>query len=297
MSVFLKKWLAGLTVLVIIIVFACSCGSANRSPVITSLEAERGVVFPLDCCQIECIASSSGGEELNYEWAAMGGTISGKGPKVVWIAPNEVGEYTVSVNVTAEEDNMASDSITITVKENQPPEVTGLRTSEDWVVPLGSCVITCEASDDGSGITYEWSASGGEIAGEGDTITWTAPEEEGSYTISVVVRDEMNAESSVSLLIKVGVNHAPVIVGDLQVSPGMKVSYGRKCTITCPAVDPDGDDLDYVWSTKRGSISAEGHIATWVAPNCAGTYDITVVVKDGRSGETTKAVQIIVGCG
>ena len=109
---------------------------------------------------------------------------------------------------------------------------------------------------------------------------------------NVVVTDTTGAKSSASPPIKEAINHPPVIDGNLKVSPSTRVSPGRTCTVECLAKDPDNDELSYVWSASKGKISTGGTIATWVAPDCDGTYDITVVVKDAKGGEATQAVQI-----
>ena len=67
-------------------------------------------------------------------------------------------------------------------------------------------------------------------------------------------------------------------------------------TIVCVASDPDGDELSYIWSVNGGSISGEGSVATWVAPNAYGTYTITVTVTDAKGGQAIKTIDIVVTC-
>ncbi|HEU65172.1 MAG TPA: hypothetical protein ENN57_00720, partial [Chloroflexi bacterium] len=65
---------------------------------------------------------------------------------------------------------------------NHPPVITSLEAEADRVFPSGSIQVTCIATArDGDELSYEWWASKGEIDGEGDTITWTAPDDEGLY--------------------------------------------------------------------------------------------------------------------
>jgi hypothetical protein len=171
-----------------------------------------------------------------------------------------------------------------------------LRASKGCVAPLGNCTVTCEASDpDKDNLSYKWSATGGNITGEGHIITWTAPEGVGNYNITVVVTDEMGGKTTSLLVIKVAINHPPVI--ETVVAQHPRIRPGHSTTIECTASDLDDDELSYTWSADRGGIFAEGHIATWVAPDCYGTYTIAVVVKDGRGGEASQTVQITVGCG
>ncbi|MCX6005654.1 MAG: hypothetical protein NTZ34_00100 [Chloroflexi bacterium] len=62
--------------------------------------------------------------------------------------------------------------------------------------------------------------------------------------------------------------------------------------IVCRASDPDGDSLTYEWSTDGGQITGNGPSALWIAPGTMGNYKISVVVKDGKEGETMKSVDI-----
>jgi len=177
---------------------------------------------------------------------------------------------------------------------NQTPVIFSLTASAGRVSPSGSCQVKCVASDpDGDKLNYTWSASG-EISGQGPTITWTAPVAPGEYTIMVKVTDGRGGEAAAELTIGVAVNHSPVI--DSLTAERQKVRKAMTSTIECTASDPDGDELSYTWSTSEGSISGEGSVVTWVAPNTFGTYTITVTVTDGRGSQATQSIEIVVTC-
>ncbi len=73
---------------------------------------------------------------------------------------------------------------------NHVPSIVSLEAKQDAIYLLDSCLVECIASDqDGDDLTYEWSASGGYITGEGASVAWTAPEVEGTYTVTVMVSD------------------------------------------------------------------------------------------------------------
>ena len=89
-----------------------------------------------------------------------------------------------------------------------------LVSEKNVIFPLQHSKITCFASDiDSDNLTYEWSANGGSIAGEGPIVTWTAPYADGTYNITVVVTDGLGGESKSSLTIDVKTNHRPIIDG------------------------------------------------------------------------------------
>jgi len=60
----------------------------------------------------------------------------------------------------------------------------------------------------------------------------------------------------------------------------------------CQASDPDGDSLQYEWSTGNGNIIGTGARMMWVSPDTMGTYDVEVRVFDGKGGEVKQAVSI-----
>jgi len=67
-----------------------------------------------------------------------------------------------------------------------------------------STQIECiTATRHGSGLTYEWAATGGSISGTGRMVTWTAPDVYGTYSVAVTVVNENGKESSRELSINV----------------------------------------------------------------------------------------------
>ena len=177
---------------------------------------------------------------------------------------------------------------------NKSPVISSLTASEGWVNPSGSCEVECVASDpDGDELSYTWAACG-DISGGGSVVTWTAPAAPGDYTIAVKVTDGRGGEAIKQLTIGVVANQPPVI--DSLTVERERVRRAMTSTIECIASDPDGDKLDYVWSVDGGSISGEGRIATWVAPNTFGTYTVTVTVTDGRGGQAIETIDIVVSC-
>jgi rhodanese-related sulfurtransferase len=188
---------------------------------------------------------------------------------------------------------------------NYPPIIESLTSDEAKAPPLTACHIVCIASDsNGDELSYEWSNDRGDIAGTGATVTWTAPEALGVHTITVVVTDGQGGESSSTLSVDVGINHPPVIE-ELVVTPErerdfnptkMRIYKGKSCDIECIVSDPDGDELSYQWSADPaswssavGSISGEGSMITWTAPE-RGKVVVSVLVSDGEGGTDTEDV-------
>lgn len=87
------------------------------------------------------------------------------------------------------------------------------------------------------------------------------------------------------------VNHRPIITS---LEAPERVIPSGSCQVVCNATEPDGDELSYGWSTTGGAIVGEGATIAWTAPQSVGSYDVTVIVVDGRGGEVTEYVTITV---
>jgi len=301
----LDRFLLNKSILVVIIFLISGCALANHPPVTTNLKAESEVVSPSGVCLIECVASDQDGDELSYEWSAGKGDINGEGATVTWSAPESEGIYNIMVRVADGNGGEVTDSITITVRVNHPPTITSLIADADWVTPLSSCRIECNAEDpDGDELSYEWSASGGDISGTGSSVTWTAPEAVGLYNIAVVVTDGYGGEDIKSLTVNVALNPPPIIE-DMVVTPkeikyvkGSSGEYtilkGKSCEIECIVTGVSGE-LSYEWlasgnKTEGGEISGEGSVITWMAPDKGDKITITVTVSDAGGGIASKSI-------
>ena len=180
-----------------------------------------------------------------------------------------------------------------TMLANHRPAITGLEAEPDRVIPSGSCQIACNASDaDGDELSYNWSAGGGEINGEGATVTWTAPDSAGSYNITVTVTDGRGGEVMNQITITVRANKPPEI--NSVIADAVWTLPSGSIQVTCDASDPDGDELNYEWSTTGDNISGTGPEVTWTSPEEVGIYHVTVVVKDSHGEEDTRSVTLSV---
>jgi len=192
---------------------ACtSTSSAGDPPVITSLTSSPSSVAPGESSTITCVASDPDGDTLSYNWSATGGTISGVGNIITWVAPAATGVFTISVTVTDDETETATSSCYVAATTisapgetaDNPPVITSLTPSPSSVAPGESSTITCVASDaDGDTLSYTWSATDGTISGVGNVVTWVAPAITGTFTISVTVADGGTGAAAASCYVAV----------------------------------------------------------------------------------------------
>jgi len=173
---------------------------ANHRPAIISLTADQQEVLSSGSSQIVCDASDPDGDELSYKWSAGGGSITGTGAVVNWVAPGEAGIYDITVVVADGQGGEETGSIALSVITSIPPTVEDLivtadhkylkETSDGYKVgKTQEFHIECVASNTSGELFYEWSSTDGQISGEGSTITWTAPDVSGEVEVTVVVTD------------------------------------------------------------------------------------------------------------
>ena len=180
-----------------------------------------------------------------------------------------------------------------TTQSNNEPVIASLELEAQQVVPLGSIHVVCNASDpDGDELSYDWSATAGEIDGAGDTATWVAPASQGTYGVAVVVTDGNGGQATDFVTIAVRTNDPPIIVS-LTAGAQWTTPSGN-LEVTCNASDPDEDELSYDWSASGGYISGTGSSVEWVAPQMTGTYDLTVLVADGYGDSATETLSVSV---
>jgi len=305
-----KRWLVIIVIVAaaVILTIIFDTMLANHRPAITSLEAEPERVIPLGSCQVVCNATDRDSDELSYNWSADGGGINGEGATVTWTAPDSTGSYNVTVTVTDGRGGKAMSQITIIVKTNLPPTITSLTADAIWTLHPGSLNVACDASDlDGDELSYEWTASGGDISGTGAVVSWIAPEEVGIYDITVVVKDGHGREDtrSVSLSVATG---TPPNIEDLIVTAehkylkengtgydykvGKEQKYDIECTVSDASVG-----VSYNWSCEDGEIAGEGSTITWTAPNTSSKVTVTVIVSDIAGNRISNSVILyVVSC-
>ena len=195
-----------------------------------------------------------------------------------------------------------TNQITITARYNKPPEINSVIADEIWTLPSGSIQVTCDAEDpDGDELSYEWTATAGEITGTGAVVNWTAPEEVGIYHVTVVVKDGHGEEDTRSVTLSVATS-APPTIEDLIVTADhkylkenntgdydYKVGKTKEYYIECIASNTSGE-LVYEWSCDGGEISGEGSMITWTAPDVSIEVTVTVVVTDVADNSVGKSI-------
>lgn len=287
-----RRWLVTIVIVAVAVILAIILDStlANHKPVIIGLEADQQKVTPSGSCQILCTASDADDDELGYNWSVSGGEIHGVGHNVTWTAPRSENSYSITVTVTDGRGGEVMDYLVIEVSENEPPAIADLMADADWTLPLGNLQVTCDAEDpDEDDLSYEWTVDGGDILGTGAVVNWSAPQESGVYRITVTVKDGHGSLDTRMLSVIVALEQ-PTIIEDLVVTAdhcylktyswGYKVGREQEYYIEC-LVANTSTEMSYQWACEDGTISGEGPVITWVAPNeYIETTTVTVTVTD-----------------
>ncbi len=177
---------------------------------------------------------------------------------------------------------------------NGRPQILSFEISPSTTTIGSVCSVRVQAVDpDEDVLSYEISADGGSISGEGPEWEWTAPDEPGYYTLTVVVTDPSGSSdtSRSSVQVEEGIPNRPPLITSL-VSSRTSLPAGESCTLTVTAMDADGDILTYSYSASDGTIEGEGDVVEYTAPEETGSVRITATVRDGRGGEDTEDITL-----
>ncbi|MGA2431149.1 MAG: OmpA family protein [Candidatus Acidiferrum sp.] len=146
-----------------------------------------------DPVAIHVTASSPASLPLTYSYTATGGAVDGTGPDARWNSTGvAVGTYTVTSKVDDGKGGTASCTADIAVQErpHHPPSIS-CSANPSTVAPGEKSTITSTASSpDNLDLTYSYSATGGQVTGNGPTATFDSTGlTSGSYKVNCSVTD------------------------------------------------------------------------------------------------------------
>jgi hypothetical protein len=146
-----------------------------------------------DPSAIHVTASSPASLPLNYSYTATGGTVEGTGPDTRWNSSGlAVGTYTVTAKVDDGKGGTTSCTADIQVQEkpHHPPTIS-CSANPSSIAPGEKSTITSTASSpDSLDLTYSYSATGGQVTGNGPTATYDSTGlQPGSYKVNCSVTD------------------------------------------------------------------------------------------------------------
>jgi outer membrane protein OmpA-like peptidoglycan-associated protein len=147
-----------------------------------------------DVATVHVDASDVDNDTLTYSYTATGGAVEGTGPDARWNSSGvAVGDYTITAKVDDGRGGTASCAADIKVEErpHHPPSITCAPDRSPILPGEHATIQSTASSPDNLKLTYNYSSTGGQIAGDGPTAafdgTGLAP---GSYKVTCGVTDE-----------------------------------------------------------------------------------------------------------
>ena len=221
----------------------------NRAPVI-SLTTEQTQVQPSTIVGLIFTSSDPDGDTVSYEWSTTGGKFSGAVPTQSWVAPEQYGDYSITVTAKDGKGGITQASISLSVIENMEPAITSVTADTASLLPGDRTLITCVATDpDGDTLIYKWEIEAGEITGVGDKVTWIAPDIEGEYTITALIDDGKGGGDMKSTSVLVTKTEMTKTFTPIAKETGTVSSEGDK-DLTRTMAGDDDDNIGYraFWS-------------------------------------------------
>lgn len=144
---------------------------------------------------------------LNFSYTATGGTVDGTGPDARWNPSGlAIGKYTINVKVDNGHGGTASCSTDVAVAErpNRPPVISCAPERNPIIAGERVTIVSTASDPDGDPITYSYSASAGQITGNGPTAVFDSTGlSAGSYTITCTADDGRGGRTSANTRVDV----------------------------------------------------------------------------------------------
>jgi subtilisin family serine protease len=296
----------------------------ESSPTIVSFTSAAAKATSGGTVGISALAIDDQEQKMTYTVTSAEGTIADDpAPRTwIWTAPAEPGMYTISLTVTDTSDLSSTSELQIEVVEgstNTPPTIESIEATRTLLKTGDECDIRVKASDpDLDTLTYSYSASIGEITGEGYSVSYTAPDTPGTAIIEVTVRDPFGASDTGEVTITVQEDvfgDPPSIKGVVFDPDSFRSGYGGYVSIHVTVsmetyeilfvnadlsamglgiialydngADPDKKASDRTYSAYLGDVGGIGQ----------GRYSITVTAADVAGFQSTKTVDLVVDKG
>lgn len=265
-------------------------GLRELPPKIQTITAARTLLKGGEEVAISCTASDpdDNSKNLDYQWSADAGVVSGAGESVTWRAPGESGWYKVYCRVSDVSGNFARDSVLLRV-HNPLGKILALHTEPARVQARKTATI--EARLDTAlteDFSFKWQSSAGYLQNSGATVIFVAPDTARICTVYCRLFSPSGINDSAFTTIEVFRNTKPKIVS-LQVEND-QILHNRQTLLECNVYDPDGDPLYFDWRVPYGNIENYGSRAIYTAPEINGHFEIKCVVSDPYGAKDSSKV-------
>jgi gliding motility-associated-like protein len=243
--------------------------------------ADAGPNATLNCITTSIVldgSSSEVGGSIVYQWVTVNGNIV-SGGSTNQATVNQAGSYTLIVTNT---DNgcVASDNVLVFNDTVSPDADAGDNQELTCVVTE---VTLSGIGSTGTGMTYNWTTSNGNIVGATNTVSVIA-NQPGIYTLMVTGANGCTQSADVEVTQNADVSNV-VIASPLTLN----------CNASSVTLDGSGSvgvNVTYQWTTTNGNIIS-GDTTNTAVVSAAGSYVLTVTSDNGCSSSASVLVQSV----
>lgn len=238
-------------------------------------------------------ASSSRDDDgviVSYDWRfGDGATGSGVRTSHAYTAP---GQYEATLTVTDDRNSRASVTKTVTVSASPAPTADFSCSPAN---PAPRQEVTCNASASKAApgrtiVAYDWDMGNGRTrTGVQVTTSYDPP---GTYTITLTVTDDVGLKGTASKTIAVSATAPGALVADFVFSPTDPVAGVTAVQFDASASSPQASITSYEWNFGDGALGTGLRTSHTYA--VAGTYNVTLVVRDANGNRATKTQSVTV---
>jgi outer membrane protein OmpA-like peptidoglycan-associated protein len=182
---------------------------APKRPPVASCSASPASVYAgsSDTVAVHVNATSPDGLPLTYSYAATGGAVEGTGPDARWNPSSaSPGSYTVNAKVDDGKGGTASCSADIRVEERpHHPPTASASANPSTILPGERSTVSCAGnSPDNLPLTYAYSASAGQVTGNGPQAQFDSTGlQPGSYPVKCEVTDSRGDKGEAATSVEV----------------------------------------------------------------------------------------------
>jgi len=244
-----------------------------------ALKPSNSSLFTGDTVMVEALAS---GDSLKYNWSSVSGKLIPQHSKAQFTCDTP-GNFDISCQITDKYGNTVTKQVSLLVAKDM---VFSDLVPNEPLIPV-NYVALIKASASGEGVTYEWSANGGEITALGDSALFKSSVE-GKYSVTCRITDILGTimEKVTEVEVINGFVYKEVTATPQEVKAG-DFSEVEACVL-------GGDDCTYSWkSFPQGTIVGSGPKVLFTICH-ADVFNLSCMVTD-RNGKTEiKSVNITV---
>ena len=285
------KNLALFAVLILgIVIFVSGCSITNKSP---SAEFDPSPTSGDEPLVVTFDATSSidtDGEVIDLDWD-FGDGLAGSG-RIVEHTYGQPGNYSVELTVTDDDGGVDTKTGTITVNSsNQEPDADFSVDSSSGEEPLDVQFDASNSSDpDGSIVSYSWDF------GDGSTGAGLEAEHtfhEGTYVVTLTVRDDDGATDTVNATIEVTERENQPPTASFTADPTNGTAPLDVRFDAGDSSDPDGTIESYHWDFNEYTSEGSGEV-TFNTFDYSGEFvvELTVTDEDGETATATKKITV-----